>query len=72
MENIIKKKISERCELFFTREIKQFIMRKPIKIYKVNKRDGTSYKRTEKTPWPINEISKRSAKLICRKLMNNG
>lgn len=72
MESVIKKEFSEQCKLFFNRKIKQFIMGKTIKIYKVNKRDGTNYMRTEKTPWPINEISKRSAKLICRKLMNNG
>lgn len=71
MDKIIKKEFLKQCELFFTKEIKQFIMGKPIKINNVNKSDGTSYKRTEKTHWPVNEISRKNAKLICRKLVDN-
>ncbi len=68
MERIIKKEFLKQCELKYTEKAKQFIMGKSIKIFTVNKKDGTSYKRTEKTPWPMNEISRRNAKKVCRNL----
>ncbi len=69
MDKTIKNEFFSQCELFFTQQIKQLIMGKSIKVFNVNKSNGTSYKRTEKTPWPVNEISRKNAKLICRKLI---
>ncbi len=66
MERIIKKEILKQCELIYTEKTKQFIMGRPIKIFTINKKNGTSYKRTEKIPWPVNNISRRSAKKVCR------
>jgi len=71
MEDIFKKEFFKQCELFFTQKTKQFIMGKNIKISNINKKDGTNYKQTEKTPWPINEISRKNAKNICRKIYDN-
>ena len=68
MESIIKKEFLKQCELFYTKNAKQLIMGKPIKIFTVYKKDGKNHKRTEKTPWPVNEISRRNAKKVCRNL----
>ncbi len=66
MERIIKKEILKQCELYYTEKAKQLIMGNPIKIFIINKKNGTNYRRTEKTPWPVNNISRRFAKKICR------
>lgn len=71
MDRIIKKEFLKQCELKYTKNAKQFIMGKPIKIFTVYKKDGTSYRRTEKTPWPVNEISRRNAKKFCRNLFES-
>ena len=71
MEKKIKKEFLKECELFFTQKTKQLITGKPIKIFNVNNKDGTSYKRTEMTPWPVNEFSRRSAKKVCRNIYEN-
>ena len=71
MERIIKKEILKQCELIYTKNAKQFIIGKPIKTFTVYKKDGTSYKRTEKTPWPVNEIARRNAKKFCGNLFES-
>ena len=68
MENEVKKEFLKQCELFYTKETKEFIMGKKLKISKVNKKDGKSYRRTERTPWPVNEISRKNAKKVCRNI----
>jgi len=46
MEKIFKKEFLKQCELINTKNAKQLIMGKSIKIFIVYKKDGTSYKRT--------------------------
>jgi len=69
MEQIFKDAFMKKCVIDTNRIIKQLITDEPIQIREVYKKDGTTYKRTSRTKWPINEISKKYAKDLCKKLL---